>query len=107
MSNPPRAKGPLYHTFSRNTGFSLFSVSYPALALVPYFFVRRRPVRVGSRSPLTPALPLFQTEVSALIAVVEVVIDYVYAPWCTIAAWRNLALKSAGMAFLPRFALVV
>jgi hypothetical protein len=65
---------------------------YPLLASALYFYIRGRPVRVGTRSSLTPALPLYQTEVSALIFEEE---------------RRNVILKSAGMAFLCFIVVVI
>ena len=91
----PKPRGPLYRAFFHNIGFCLFVLSYPFLASVLYFVVQGRPVRVGTRSTLTPALPLYQTEVSALISLLEVAIAFVYTPWCAVASWRIIYLLLA------------
>jgi len=91
----PKRRGPVSRIFLHNTGFWVFVLSYPLLASVLYFVVQGRPVRVGTRSALTPALPLYQTEVSALISLLEVAIAFVYMPWCAVASWRIIYLLLA------------
>jgi hypothetical protein len=87
-----KQRGLIYRILFHNAGFWFFFFFYPLLASALYFYIRGRPVRVGTRSSLTPALPLYQTEVSALIFEEE---------------RRNVILKSAGMAFLCFIVVVI
>lgn len=93
--NTFKRRGPIFRILFHNIGFWLFVLAYPLLGSALYFFIQGRPVRIGSRSSLTPALPLHQTEVSALISLAEVVIDLVYVPWCAVAAWRMVYMLLA------------
>ncbi|KAK5653278.1 hypothetical protein OQA88_9177 [Cercophora sp. LCS_1] len=103
-----RRRGRLFRVIFHNAYFWLFFFLYPAFAYVLFFQVQDRPFRVGSRSAVTPAFPLYQTEVSALISLAEVIIAGVYTPWCAIAAWRMiyllLATRGARLPELSRLA---
>ena len=90
-----KRRPPIFRIFCHNTGFWLFVLAYPLLACILYLVIQGRPFRVGSRSALTPALPLHQTEVAALISLAQTVIDLVFLPWCVVASWRRVYMLLA------------